>query len=73
MRVPGYKLKGYDATYDRVMFDVRYGFNAEKKRVLEVTEINSGITFIFETEPIDQTKSRRRKRKQNPKKNPCKV
>lgn len=73
MRVPGYKLKGYDATYEQAMFDVRYGINAEKNRVLEVTEINSGITFIFEAEPKDQTKRRRRNRKQIPKKNPCKA
>lgn len=50
MIVRGYKLKGYDATYERTNFDIRHGFNAEKNRVLEVTDIDSGMTFIFETE-----------------------
>jgi hypothetical protein len=48
MRVAGYKLNGYDATYEKTYFDVREGKNAEKNRVLEVTDINSGVTFIFE-------------------------
>lgn len=50
MRVVGYRLNGYNATYERTNFDIRHGYNGEKNRVLEVTDIESGITFIFETE-----------------------
>ena len=50
MRVAGYKLNAYNATYERTDFDIRHGYNAEKNRVLEVTDIESDITFIFETE-----------------------
>lgn len=50
MRIQGYKLNGYNATYERAQFDIRPGYNAEKNRVLEITDIDSGITFIFETE-----------------------
>jgi hypothetical protein len=50
MRVAGYKLNGYNATYEHTEFDIKHGYNSEKNRVLEVTDIDSGVTFIFETE-----------------------
>ena len=60
MRVGGYKLRGYDATYDRAVFDVQEGRNASGNRVLEVTDIDSGVTFIVE---FDDPKKYKRNRK----------
>ena len=62
MIVGGYKLNGYNATYERTNFDVRYGKNAEEKCVLEVTDINSGITFIFEHDPRINKRTRQKTR-----------
>lgn len=50
MRVEGYRLNGYNATYEKTLFEVRGGYNGTKGRVLEVTDIDSGMTFVFETE-----------------------
>lgn len=50
MKVAGYKLNGYNATYEKTCFDVRGGYTGTKGRVLEVTDIDSGMTFIFETD-----------------------
>ena len=47
MRVGGYKLRGYDATYEKCYFDVRTNLT-DKSCVLEVFDENSGITFILE-------------------------
>ena len=52
MKVAGYKLNGYNATYEKCVLDVRPGINADNKRVLEVTDIFSGITYLFETDEI---------------------
>lgn len=46
----GYRLNGYNATYDKTRFDIRIGRNGEKNRVLEITDINSGMTFIVEAD-----------------------
>ena len=48
MRIEGYRINGYNATYEQTYFDVREGKNAKKNRVLEVEDLNSGITFVFE-------------------------
>ena len=50
MRVAGYKLNGYNATYEPCELDIRTGKNSRKNRVLEMTDVDSGITYIFETE-----------------------
>lgn len=68
MIVGGYKLNGYNATYERTSFDVRQGLNAEENCILEVTEINSGITYILEYEPRRYHKNRRNKGKSQHKK-----
>ena len=47
MRAEGYRLKGYDATYEKALFDVRSKANKEIC-VLEISEINSGTTFVVE-------------------------
>ena len=62
MIVGGYKLNGYNATYEKTSFDVRKGLNADKNCVLEVTDINSGMTYIFELDNQDR-KRKDRKRK----------
>ena len=51
MRVTGYKLRGYDATYDKTLFDIQ-SKEDDKSRVLEITDINSGVTFII---PMDKS------------------
>ena len=59
MRVTGYRLKGYDATYEKTTFDVR--IHKEKKNcVLEVMDINSGMTFIFDQ--VDDSGHSRKKK-----------
>lgn len=47
MRVEGYRLNSYDATYEKALFDVTE-HRHEDQCVLEVTELLSGITFIFD-------------------------
>lgn len=49
MKASGYKLNGYDATYEKALFDVRNKSNGHN-HILEITELNSGITFLVETE-----------------------
>ena len=65
MIVGGYKLNSYNATYEKTSFDVRKGTNADNNSVLEITDINSGITFIFEDDPEEHRKNRRNKGKRN--------
>lgn len=60
MRIAGYKLNGYNATYEKCVLDVVSGVNANNKRVLEVTDLFSGITYLFETEEILSSKKRRK-------------
>ena len=43
MLIEGYRLKGYDATYEPALFDVRQSKNG----VLIVEDINSGTEFIL--------------------------
>ena len=47
MRVAGYRLKGYDAMYEKTWFDVR-GRSDDKSCVLEISEDLSGTTYIVE-------------------------
>ena len=54
MKAWGYKLRGYDATYDKASFDVRVRYEDDESCVLEILEINSGITFIVELENESQ-------------------
>jgi len=44
----GYKINGYNATYEKTTFNVRTRYEDKKMVIREVTEINSGITFIYE-------------------------
>lgn len=56
MRVAGYRLKGYDATYEKTTFNVSQK-QTGKSRVLEVLDESSGVTFIFE---LEDDRSRRK-------------
>lgn len=42
MKVDGYKLNGYDATYESTIFSV-----TETGNMLEITDTTSGITFVL--------------------------
>ena len=44
----GYKLNNYDATYEKTTFLIRTRHENNKKVIREVTELNSGMTFIYE-------------------------
>lgn len=44
----GYKINGYNATYEKTTFNVRTRYEDKQMVIREVTEINSGITFIYE-------------------------
>lgn len=44
MKIEGYKLSGYDATYRKAVFNVV----ERKNRVLEVTDAESGQVFILD-------------------------
>ena len=55
----GYKLNGYDATYERATFSVRKRYEDKHKIIREITELNSGITFIYEVKK--EYKKERRK------------
>lgn len=62
MRVAGYKLSAYDATYKRAYFDVQEGRNSSGNRVLEVRDDDSGITFVLEFEEQTRRHDPRKKR-----------
>ena len=44
MKCEGYKISGYDATYRKALFNVCERGN----RVLEITDLDSGITFLVD-------------------------
>lgn len=48
MITEGYKLNSYDAVYEKTTFLVRTRHESRRKIIKEVTELNSGITFIYE-------------------------
>ena len=52
MRIQGYKLNGYNATYEKTDLDVWVGYNGNKNCVLEVTDSQSGITYSFEINEV---------------------
>lgn len=62
MRVAGYKLNAYNATYESAYFSVQEGYNASGNRVLEVTEDVSGITFVLEFEEVKKRRDPKKKR-----------
>lgn len=63
MKIGGYKLNGYDATYEKCVLDIKPGINADNKHVLEVTDLLSGITYLFETDEILSDKKKHKYKK----------
>lgn len=62
MMIEGYRLKGYDATYEKTMFEVESHFS-EDSCVLEITETNSGVTYILDVSEIERKNGRLNKNK----------
>ena len=54
MKIKGYKLSGYDATYRQTMFDITQRGDS----VLEVTDMGTGTTFILDLEEINLSSSK---------------
>lgn len=49
MKVEGYKINSYNATYEKVLLDViTVNKNPEEDPVIEVSDVNTGMGFIFE-------------------------
>lgn len=64
MRAEGYKISGYDATYRKALFNVCERGN----RVLEITDLDSGTTFLVDFDSISEQNRRTSKwRKDEPK------
>lgn len=64
MKVKGYKFSGYDATYRKTLFDVR----ERGERVLEITDLDSGTTFLIDFDSAEEQNRRTSKwRKDEPK------
>lgn len=49
-KIEGYKLNGYDATYDKALYNIHKRYEDADVCILEIMEIHSGITFIIELE-----------------------
>ena len=54
MKVNGYKLNGYNATYERATFDVKDIGN----NLVRITDILSGVSYILELEKAKGSKIR---------------
>ena len=64
MRAEGYKISGYDATYRKALFNVCERGN----RVLEITDLDSGTTFLVDFDSMSgQNRRTSRWRKDEPK------
>lgn len=55
MKLEGYKISGYDATYRKALFNVCERGN----RVLEITDVDSGTTFLVDFNGADREQKRR--------------
>lgn len=49
MKCEGYKISGYDATYQKTVFDVN-----ERNGVLEVSDINTGAAFLIDLNDLKE-------------------
>lgn len=54
----GYKLNSYDATYEKATFSERTRYEDKHKIIREVTELNSGITFIYEVKKNERNRKK---------------
>ena len=63
MKCEGYKISGYDATYRKALFNV-----CERgKRVLEITDLDSGTTFLVDFNGAERKRRTSKWRKEEPK------
>ena len=54
MKLEGYKISGYDATYRKALFNV-----CERgERVLEITDLDSGTTFLIDFDGASESNRR---------------
>lgn len=58
MIVPGVKLNGYDAVYEKAIFDV-----VLRGRNYEIRDHNSGITFFIDREAFSDKEGREKRTK----------
>ena len=64
MKCRGYRLNGYDATYTKTTFNIV----EQENRVLEITDLEGGITFVVEIDSLGEQNRRTSKwRKDEPK------
>ena len=49
MKVEGYKFKGYDATYQKALFNVI----EKENRVLEITDVDSGEVILLDFKGVE--------------------
>lgn len=43
----GYRLNGYNATFEKTSIEERIRHEDDSEQVIEVTDLNSGITLIY--------------------------
>ena len=58
MIVEGYRLNGYDAKYEKTTYHFRIRYEDEEVVIHEVTEANSGITFIYEVKKNERNRKK---------------
>lgn len=58
MIAEGYRLNGYDAKYEKTTYHVRIRYEDEDVVIHEVTEVNSGITFIYEVKKNERNRKK---------------
>ena len=58
MIAEGYRLNGYDAKYEKTTYHVRVRYEDEDVVIHEVTEVNSGITFIYEVKKNERNRKK---------------
>lgn len=54
MKVEGYKISGYDATYRKALFNV----TERSESVLEITDLDSGTTLLVDFDSISEQNRR---------------
>ena len=58
MKLEGYKISGYDATYRKALFNVNERGATPESRVLEITELESGTTFLIDFDNANEQERR---------------
>jgi len=55
MKCKGYRLNGYDATYTKTTFNIA----EQENRVLEITDLEGGTTFLVDLETCETKQEKR--------------